>query len=118
MSFGNPSQQRGITLISMVLVGIVIAVVGALTAKIVPTVSEYYTVLRAANKAKAGATVSEVKEIFDRQVSIEQVVSVTSKDLEVSKADNDEVVVAFAYEREIHLVGPAWLVMKYSGRTK
>ena len=53
MSFGNPSQQRGITLISMVLVGIVIATIGALTAKIVPTVSEYYTVLRSAASAAA-----------------------------------------------------------------
>jgi hypothetical protein len=28
------------------------------------------------------------------------------------------VVVAFEYQREIHLVGPAFLTLKYAGRSK
>lgn len=112
------SRQRGITLFSMIFLGVVVAVTLALGVQIVPTVTEYYTVLRAANKAKAGATVAEVREIFDRQANIEQVVSVTGKDLDITKGDNDDVIVSFKYEREIHLVGPAWLVMRYSGRSK
>jgi len=30
----------------------------------------------------------------------------------------DKVVVGFAYQREIHLAGPAWLTLKYEGQTK
>jgi hypothetical protein len=28
------------------------------------------------------------------------------------------VVVSFAYQREIHLVGPAFLTLKYTGQSK
>jgi hypothetical protein len=31
---------------------------------------------------------------------------------------NDRIVVKFAYQREIHLAGPAYLTLKYSGRSK
>ena len=33
-------------------------------------------------------------------------------------AVGDKVVVSFAYQREIHLAGPAWLTLKYEGSTK
>jgi hypothetical protein len=34
----------------------------------------------------------------------------------VTKED-DKVVVRFAYQREFHLVGPAYLTLKYSGQS-
>ena len=39
---------------------------------------------------------------------------ITGKDLEVTK-EGDKVVVSFAYQREIHLAGPAYLTLKYAG---
>jgi hypothetical protein len=32
--------------------------------------------------------------------------------------EHDKVVVSFSYEREIHLTGPAFLTLKYAGRSK
>ncbi len=43
--------------------------------------------------------------------------SVSGKDLEVSK-EGDKVVVGFSYTKEIHIAGPAYLLLKYSGRSK
>ena len=43
--------------------------------------------------------------------------SVTAKDIEVTK-QGDKIVVSFAYQREIHLVGPAFLTIKYAGQSK
>ena len=37
--------------------------------------------------------------------------------MEVTK-ENDKIVVIFAYQREIHLAGPAYLTLKYAGRSK
>ena len=48
---------------------------------------------------------------------IDDVRTIAGKDLTVGK-EGDRVVVSFAYVREIHLVGPAHLVMKYEGRSK
>jgi len=110
------SSQRGMTLVGLLFVGGLVAVVGVMTAQVVPSVIEYQTILKAVNKAKEGNTVPEVRTIFDRATSIDSITSITAKDLDVTKED-DKVVVRFAYQREFHLVGPAFLTLKYSGQS-
>jgi hypothetical protein len=61
--------------------------------------------------------VPEVRAIFDRAQAIDDFQSVSGKDLEVKK-DGDKVVVSFAYDREIHLFGPAYLLLKYRGQSR
>ena len=111
------SRQRGLSLVSMLVVGIVLAGVGVVGAQVFPTVIEYMAVNKAVNKAKEGATVAEVRSIFDKAASIDTITSISGKDLEIS-TEADQVVVAYSYQREIHLTGPAWLVLKYAGRSK
>ena len=111
------SGQRGFSLIGFIFVGGVLAVSGVIVAQIVPTAIEYQAVLKAVQKASEGSTVVEVRNIFDRAAAIDNISSVAAKDIEVTK-ENDKVVVSFAYEREIHLAGPAYLTMKYAGRSK
>ena len=48
---------------------------------------------------------------------VDDIKSISGKDLEVTK-EGDKVVVSFSYQREIHLVGPGWLTLKYAGRSK
>jgi hypothetical protein len=116
MTSSSKSGQRGITMIGILFVGVVLAGAGVLTAQVVPTVMEFQTILKAVNKAKEGNTVPEVRMIFDKTASIDNISSITGKDLEITK-ENDKVVVSFAYEREIHLTGPAFLTLKYSGKS-
>ena len=59
----------------------------------------------------------EVRTIFDKAATIDDISSISGKDLDVSK-NGDKVVVAFAYNKEIELFGPAFLLIKYTGRTK
>jgi hypothetical protein len=116
MTSSSKFGQRGITMIGILFVGVVLAGAGVLTAQVVPTVMEFQTILKAVNKAKEGNTVPEVRMIFDKTASIDNISSITGKDLEITK-ENDKVVVSFAYEREIHLTGPAFLTLKYSGKS-
>ena len=58
----------------------------------------------------------EVRAIFDRAQAIDDFQSVAGKDLVVQKV-GDKVVVSFAYDREIHLFGPAYLLLKYKGQS-
>lgn len=116
MTSSFKSGQRGITLIGVLFVGVVLAGAGVLTAQVVPTVMEFQTIQKAVNKAKEGNTVPEVRMIFDKTASIDDIKSISGKDLEVTK-ENDKVVVSFAYVREIHLTGPAFLTLKYSGKS-
>lgn len=117
MKYPLKSSQRGVSflgLVVMVALGVSIFIVGA---KVVPTVIEHQAILKAVEKAKAGNTVPEVRTIFDKAATIDDISSISGKDLDVSKS-GDKVVVAFAYNKEIELFGPAYLLIKYTGRSK
>ena len=109
------SRQRGISFIGLLFVAIVLACVGVVVAQVVPTLIEYQAITKAATKAADGSTVPEVRAIFDRSQAIDDFKSVSGKDLDVQKV-GEKVVVSFAYDREIHLFGPAFLVLKYKGQ--
>ena len=117
MKYPLKSSQRGVSflgLVVMVALGVSIFIVGA---KVVPTVIEHQAILKAIEKAKTGNTVPEVRTIFDKAATIDDISSISGKDLDVSK-NGDKVVVSFAYNKEIELFGPAFLLIKYTGRTK
>ncbi len=111
------SKQRGITFLGLIFVGAVLAVAGVVVAQLVPTLIEYQAVNKAVNKARDGNTVPEVRALFDKAAQVDDIKSISGKDLEVTK-EGDKVVVSFAYQREIHLAGPVWLTLKYAGRSK
>lgn len=110
-------RQRGMSFITLLFVAVVLAATGVVVAQAVPTVIEFQAVLKAVNKAKAGSTIAEARQIFDKAANIDNITSISAKDIEVTK-DNDNLVVSFAYQREIHLAGPAYLTLKYAGRSR
>ncbi|HMA08429.1 MAG TPA: DUF4845 domain-containing protein [Ramlibacter sp.] len=111
------SRQGGISFIGLLFVVGVLAALVVLGAQAFPTVVEYQAVLKAAQKASEGSTVGEVRQIFDKATTIDDITSIGAKDLIISK-EGDQVVVKFAYTREIHMFGPAYLLLKYSGQSK
>lgn len=112
------NRQGGMTFIGLLFVAGLVAVTVAVGMQAVPTYMEFRTVQKAVNKAAAeGDTVLAVRNIFDKAADIDYISSITGKELEVTKV-NEKIVVSFAYQREIHLAGPAYLTFKYSGRSK
>ena len=111
------NQQRGISLIGLLFVGGVLACAFIIGAQVAPTLIEFQAITKAATKAKDGSTVPEVRAIFDKAGQIDDIKSIAGKDLVVSK-EGDKVVVSFAYNKEIHIGGPAYLLLKYTGRSK
>jgi uncharacterized membrane protein len=109
--------QQGLTFFGLLIVGILLAFAGVIFAQLVPTYIEFMAVEKAVQKASEGTTVAEVRSIFDKAATIDDITTITGKDLEVSK-QGDRVVVSFDYQREIPLMGPAYLVMKYTGSSK
>jgi hypothetical protein len=109
-------KQRGISFIGLLFVAIILACAGVVVAQVIPTLIEYQAIYKAAKKATEGSTVPEVRAIFDRAQAIDDFQSVSGKDLDIKKV-GDKVVVSFAYDREIHLFGPAFLLLKYRGES-
>lgn len=117
MTHSLQSRQRGISFMGLVFVMVVLALVGVLGAQALPTVIEYQAILKAAEKSKNEGTVPAVRAAFDRAAAIDDIKSIAGKDLDISK-NGDKVVVKFAYNREIHMFGPAYLLLKYAGQSK
>jgi hypothetical protein len=126
MTHFNPSlhprarAQRGLSLIGLLFWAILIGFVGYLAVRVLPTVNEYLTIQRAVDRiaAESPPTVAEVRKAFERQKDIEySISSISAQDLDITK-ENDRLVIRFAYDKEIPIVEPVYLLMKYKGRSR
>jgi Tfp pilus assembly major pilin PilA len=113
--------QRGLSLIGLLFWGGVIAVLAVVAMKVFPTVLEYYTVQKVVDRIAAGnpSTVPQVRQEFEKATQVEySIQSIKSGDLSISKDGNDKVVIEFAYDKEIDLFGPVYLLIKYRGKSR
>jgi hypothetical protein len=114
------ARQRGITLFGLVFWGILIGFTGYLLVRALPTVNEYLTIQRTVEKIAQSepATVAAARQAFDKQKDLEySISSIAGKDLVVTK-ENDRVVIGYAYQKEIPVMGPVYILLKYEGRSK
>ena len=110
-------HQGGISLVGLLFWGVVIAFTGVVAARTFPSVLEYYTIKRVINSivAENPTTVPAVRAEFERSKQIEySIVSISGADLVVTK-DNDKLKISFAYDKQIDLAGPVYLLIKYEG---
>jgi hypothetical protein len=113
-------RQDGVTLLGLLMWAIIVGFAALIVMKVLPTIVEYSTISKAVNKiaAEGLTTVPEIRAAFDRQKEIDyNVTAVSGKDLEVTK-ENDKVVIRFAYNKEVEIVAPVFLLIKYQGSSK
>lgn len=110
------SKQRGATFLGMLFIAAIIGILFIVGAKVAPTVIEYQAILKAVNTAKMGSSVAEVRSMFDKNQATGYFDAISSKDLTIEKIA-DKHVVSFAYQKEIALAGPAYLLLKYEGKS-
>jgi len=114
-------SQRGLSLVGLLFWGAVVAVTAVVGMKVFPTVLEYYTVQRVVDRIAAGnpSTVPQVRQEFEKATTIEySIQSIKASDLVVSKDANDRVVIEFAWDKEVDLAGPVYLLIKYRGKSR
>ena len=115
-----PVRQRGLSLIGLLFWAVVLGFGALVGMKVFPTVNEFYTIQRTVQKVAQGpaGSVAEVRTAFDKQKEIEYSInSISGKDLDVTK-ENDKVVIHFAYDKQIEIMEPVYLLIKYQGRSK
>jgi hypothetical protein len=96
-------QQRGLSLIGLLIVSAVIVVVALIGFKLLPSYIEYFTVKRvitdlASGSEVRGGTVRDVMMAFKRRQAIDDITSIDASDLEVTKEGEGFTIVA-AYQR-------------------
>lgn len=119
-SRAKAQRQRGVTMAGLLLWAFLVATVAGVIIKVVPVVNEYRTLLTMINRLaeEGGESKQAIMAKFNRykqtQYGIE---SVNASDLDISK-ENDKLVIAFAYAKEIELVGPVSLLIHFEGKSK
>lgn len=111
-------RQRGFGLGQLLGAGLVIVLLALLVMRVFPSVTTYYTILRAA-KSTAGAvqsdaTVGQVRAVFGKYLEVDTVKRITASDIDIYK-ENGKIVVAFAYEDKLPLFGPVSILIEYAG---
>jgi uncharacterized protein DUF4845/pilin/secretion family protein with methylation motif len=109
-------NQRGITLIGMVVASVVVVIVAIGGLKIAPAYIEYFKIKKAITaiaQTNSKGTVGEVRQAFDRRAAVDDFDVIGSKDLEVTKEGGD-LVVSFSYPKRISLFGNVNLVIDFA----
>ncbi len=112
--------QRGIALSGLLLWGVVVGLVAILAIRTMPDLIEYSRIRQAVKAVAAdanGKTVAELRSAFGKYAEVEHIKTVTGTDLDIFKED-DQVVIAFAYEKRIPLVGNVSLLIDFKGSSR
>lgn len=109
-------QQRGISLLGLIVGVALLGVLGLIGAQVVPAVLEFRAVQKAVvAAAKEGSgTAIGIQQDFDKRAAVEDIRSITGRDLVIERSGG-KARVSFAYEKRIGLFGPASLVLDFKG---
>ena len=118
---GQAAKQRGVTLFGLLFWAVIVGFLALIGMRVLPALNEYFTIKRAINKitleTTATTTVPEIRTAFERQKDVEySITTISSKDLVITK-ENEKIVVSFAYDKEVELVKPVFLLIKFEGRS-
>jgi hypothetical protein len=79
---------------------------------------EYIAIERAVQKIRNEAsTVRDIQAAFDRHATIDDITSISSRDLDITK-EGERIVISYAYQKKIPILDNVSLVIDFSGTTK
>lgn len=113
-------RQQGFTLSKLLMISVVVGTVALLGMKLTPEYIEYFKiksdVVAIAQEANSNpnATVADVRRAFERRAEIDHIKGFTSAELDISK-EGGKIVVAFEYERKVHLVKNISVLIDFAG---
>lgn len=116
-------KQKGMTMISFLLVAVVAGFLGLTVIKIAPTYMEYRSIKQAMDAAvsQAGgsndATIKEVRESLGKRLSMNYVSSVKTSDIKLAKSERG-FTASVDYQAERPYFANVFLVVKFQYETE
>jgi hypothetical protein len=110
-------HERGLSLIGLLIFGIIAVMLVVVGMRVLPTVLEYMAIERALTKlaGSGNASPAQIKSGFDRIAAVDDIASITGRDLIIERTPAG-VLVSFQYEKRVPLYGSASLLLDYRGR--
>jgi hypothetical protein len=112
------ARQRGLGLLSTVLVVAALVSVAIVALRTAPTVIEYLAAKRAIHKVAElrSRTAAEITKAFDDLAAVDDIGSIAGRDLRIERGAAGATI-SFSYEKRIALAGPVSLLIVYQAST-
>ena len=115
----RPSRQRGASLISLVVLAVIVGFFMLMAARVFPSVNEYLTIRKAISQIMKNnpANAADIRGAFEKTIEVEYSIhTITGKDLDIKPiGDTGGFTTSYAYNVEIPVIEPVFLLVKYSG---
>jgi len=115
-------SQRGLSMMALLVGMTVLVTLAYLAMRIGPAYIEFLQIKKAlagiveSGEVRSGS-VADVRKAFDRRATVDNISSVTSQDLDISK-DGGELVISFSYPKKVPLGGNVSLLFDFAGSSK
>jgi hypothetical protein len=113
------SRQRGASLISLLVLAVIVAFFMLMAARVFPSVNEYLTIRKAVSNIMKNnpANAGEIRGAFEKSSEVEYSIhTISGKDLNIQPlGDSGNFRTSYAYNVEIPVVEPVYILVKYSG---
>lgn len=111
------NAQRGVSLMGLIAGFFILIVVALFAMKIIPSFMEYRTAKAAIEAiAPQAQSPADVRRLFDSRSAIDNI-TLKASELEISREGN-QVVIAFAYRKEVPLFGNVGLYIDYAANSR
>jgi len=114
------NRQLGVSLIGLILGSVVLIFVLLLGMKTLPPYLEFFTAKKFITQIaqeQRGGSVYEIRKAWQLKTAIEDVTSITEKDLEITK-EGGEVVISFAYRKDVPLFANVGVYLDFAANSK
>jgi len=113
-----PSRQRGASIITLLFVAIIVAFFILMGARTFPAINEYLTIRKVVAQIMRGnpASAADIRQAFDKSTEVEYSIhTISGKDLQIKPVGESGFRTEYAYNVEIPIADPAYLLLKFDG---
>lgn len=114
------NRQLGVSLTGLIIGLVILIFVVLLGLKTFPPYLEYFTAKKFITliaQEQRGGTILDIRKAWQLKTAIEDVSAITDKDLEITK-DGADIVISFAYRKEVPLFGNVGLYFDFAADSK
>lgn len=111
-------KQDGVSIMGLIIGLVVVVVIALFAMKVVPSFMEFRAAKAAIEAiARTAQSPNDVRRAWEGRAAIDDISTLQASDLEISK-DGNQMVIAFAYRKEVPLFANVGLYINYAANSK
>lgn len=112
--------QRGLTLFGLLVWAVFVGFLGLMAIRIWPSLNEYTTIQQSVTRIMKAdprpSSAADIRKAFEHQRTVEySIETLKGADLEIETLPDNRLQTSFAYDKEVPVFGPVFLLIKYRG---